>query len=70
MKKSVSKSNKPGASLPPLDHQAYQDEVKRRAYELWEAAGRPQGHDLVHWLVAEREVAARSLDQGESGSAR
>ena len=38
----------------------YDQEVNRRAYELWEAAGGQHGDDLRHWLEAEREVRARS----------
>jgi hypothetical protein len=30
--------------------------VSRRAYELWEQDGRPEGRDLQHWLQAEQEV--------------
>lgn len=29
--------------------------VRRRAYDLWEAAGRPEGREMDHWLAAERE---------------
>jgi hypothetical protein len=29
--------------------------VSRRAYELWEQEGRPEGCDLRHWLQAEQE---------------
>ena len=28
--------------------------IKRIAYERWDAEGRPDGRDLVHWLEAER----------------
>lgn len=31
-------------------------EVERRAYELWETEGRPEGRDLEHWLAAERQL--------------
>ena len=31
--------------------------IARRAYELWEAEGRPHGHDTDHWARAERELA-------------
>jgi hypothetical protein len=34
------------------------DEVAQRAYQLWEAAGRPSGQDLEHWLQAEAELLA------------
>ena len=33
----------------------------RRAFEIWEAEGRPEGRALTHWLRAEAEcVAARA----------
>lgn len=32
------------------------DEVARRAYQLWEAGGRPAGRDLEFWLQAEAEL--------------
>ena len=31
--------------------------IRRRAFELWEAAGRPSGLDLDFWLAAEQLVA-------------
>jgi hypothetical protein len=30
--------------------------IQRRAYELWEAEGRPSGRDREHWLRAEAEI--------------
>lgn len=30
--------------------------ISRRAYQLWEQEGRPEGNDLHHWLRAEREL--------------
>jgi Protein of unknown function (DUF2934) len=36
-----------------------EDEIRRRAYELWEQHGRAAGHENEHWLVAEREVRER-----------
>ncbi|WP_018321989.1 DUF2934 domain-containing protein [Bradyrhizobium sp. WSM2793] len=45
--------------LESLEH-----ETRRRAYELWERAGRPHGRDAEFWLRAEREV----LDQAKLGS--
>lgn len=32
------------------------DEISRRAREIWEESGRPQGRDLEFWLKAELEV--------------
>jgi DUF2934 family protein len=31
-------------------------QVRARAYELWEEAGRPPGRDLEFWLEAERQL--------------
>lgn len=32
--------------------------IRERAYQLWEAAGRPEGCDLDHWLQAEALVTS------------
>ena len=31
-------------------------EIAARAYELWEAAGRPHGRAVEHWLLAEAQL--------------
>jgi hypothetical protein len=31
--------------------------ILRRAYEIWENEGRPQGRDKAHWFLAEAEVS-------------
>ncbi|MGL3109182.1 DUF2934 domain-containing protein [Bradyrhizobium sp. BR 1432] len=33
-----------------------EEETRRRAHELWENEGRPEGRDLEFWLRAEREL--------------
>ncbi|OKO67286.1 DUF2934 domain-containing protein [Bradyrhizobium sp. NAS96.2] len=38
-----------------------QEEIRARARDLWEEAGRPPGRDLDFWLQAEREMT----DKGE-----
>jgi hypothetical protein len=35
------------------------EEIRRRAYELWEENGRESGRDEEYWLSAEREVLGR-----------
>jgi hypothetical protein len=35
------------------------EEIRRRAYELWEQCGHEPGHENEHWLLAEQEIAAR-----------
>ena len=32
------------------------DLIRKRAYQLFEARGRRQGHELDDWLQAEREI--------------
>jgi len=34
-----------------------EDDVKARAYALWENEGRPDGRHLEHWLRASQELA-------------
>jgi hypothetical protein len=34
------------------------EKIAARAYEIWQASGRPHGHDQDHWFQAERELRA------------
>jgi hypothetical protein len=45
----------------------YTDKVRRRAYEIWEAAGRPMGCDIDHWLQAETECRTKMTAGKEPG---
>jgi hypothetical protein len=46
-----------------------QDLIRERAYALWEASGRPEGHEIEHWMQAERELAETdSIDLSEQES--
>jgi len=40
--------------------EVHSEEVRERAYRIWEREGRPDGRDLDHWLEAEREVLVAS----------
>jgi Protein of unknown function (DUF2934) len=33
-----------------------EDQVRQRAFELWEKRGRPEGYETEFWLQAEREL--------------
>ena len=33
-----------------------EEAILKRAYELWEQAGKPPGRDEEFWLTAEREL--------------
>jgi len=39
-----------------IDHEA----IRRRAYEIWEAEGRPEGREQEHWIQAQRELCEES----------
>jgi Protein of unknown function (DUF2934) len=45
-----------------------EDEIRRRAYELWEQHGRVEGHENEHWLLAEREVRERYQAQHQQSA--
>ncbi len=50
---------------------ASSEQVSRRAYELWQQAGYPQGRDLEFWLAAERQLQRdkrAGLTSGDSAS--
>ena len=34
-----------------------EDRIRRRAYQIWEEEGWPQGREAEHWSRAEREIA-------------
>jgi hypothetical protein len=47
----------PGASEVPIPTSELSEEkVRARAYEKWEAAGRPSGDGVCYWLEAEQEL--------------
>jgi DUF2934 family protein len=46
--------------------QALEQRIRQRAYEIWDAVGRPQGASELHWLAAEREVLAASVGPMEA----
>lgn len=37
-----------------------EDDIRRRAYELWEREGRPEGRQNAHWEQARRDVEGGS----------
>jgi len=41
--------------------QALKQHIRQRAYEIWDALGRPEGDSHQHWLTAEREVLTTSM---------
>jgi hypothetical protein len=48
--------------LVTADHREItKDDVARRAYELFLARGRAEGHDVEDWLEAERQLEAEGM---------
>jgi len=44
-----------GPRTPP-QAQPTEDEIRARAYALWEQAGRPDGDGVQFWMEAEKEL--------------
>jgi hypothetical protein len=49
---------KPSANVD-LNPTNLEQEIRRRAYELYEERGREDGHELDDWLRAEEQVKTR-----------
>ena len=50
-------------TAPPTTESAsqVQEQIRRRAYELYEERGRGDGYDLEDWLQAESEVTQQKV---------
>jgi len=44
------------ATIPNQD-----EEIRRRAYEIYETRGREDGHDFDDWLLAEEEIKGTAV---------
>lgn len=59
-------------SNPTEQNSPKEQDISDRAYEIWQAEGRPEGRDLEIWLAAKREVGAKdsapSVENKESAS--
>jgi hypothetical protein len=42
--------------------QAMEDQIRTRAHELWEQAGKPDGREHEFWHEAEKEVKRETAD--------
>ena len=54
------KNAAPAVNLVPIN---LEDEIRRRAYELYQQRGTAPGSDAEDWLTAEREVKQRYLQR-------
>jgi len=42
-----------------------EEDIRLRAYKLWEAAGKPHGKMDTFWYEAERQLLAERVTEGE-----
>jgi hypothetical protein len=42
--------------------QAMEDQIRTRAHELWEQAGKPDGREDEFWHEAEKEIKRETTD--------
>ncbi|OIQ88106.1 hypothetical protein GALL_299980 [mine drainage metagenome] len=40
------------------------ESIRRRAFQIWEDQGRPEGRDMDHWLQAEAELSPAPVSTG------
>jgi hypothetical protein len=53
------------------ENQTSDEQIRTRAYYLWEADGRPQGRDQEYWHRAQKEMSARPVStQPTNGNAK
>jgi Protein of unknown function (DUF2934) len=73
----IRRSKKAAFAQPPVQAAALEanrstapvnleDEIRRRAYEIYLERGRTPGNENEDWLVAERQVRARAMSAGQS----
>jgi len=43
-----------------------EEQIRARAHELWEQAGKPEGRDEEFWSLAEKDLNERPNGQPES----
>lgn len=61
-------SPKPAAMASPVEASpiCVEDEIRRRAYEIYLERGSTPGSESEDWLLAEREVRSRAASAGHS----
>jgi hypothetical protein len=73
--KFISSTNQASQPLDVISHLSRQERfamktdkeelIRKRAYELWESAGRPEGDGLKYWFKAAEAVQSATTDGGE-----
>jgi hypothetical protein len=52
--------------MQPINIEGLDERIRRRAYEIWEESGRPEGMESQHWEQAAREIAASAVGQSSN----
>ncbi|MFA5794194.1 MAG: DUF2934 domain-containing protein [Candidatus Brocadiia bacterium] len=47
-------------SMRTLSHQELAEQIRQRAYELYQKKGQKNGNDMTDWLEAEREIKLKN----------
>ena len=65
VKQSPARTTKPtmatAVSVPAPRLEITNESIAARAYILWEKQGRPHGHDVANWLLAESQLKQEML---------
>ena len=66
MARTPAKRSSPASTSNPLENDPHREHrIRERAYHLWEADGKPHGHDVEYWERArELEGMAESAGSG------
>jgi len=60
-------TQEPETSGPSVGNAAGDEEIRRRAYEIYLGRGEQPGRELDDWLQAEREFERGVLSRGQAG---
>ena len=45
------------------------EQIRQRAYDLWDRNHRPEGQEMRFWVLAERELKAERKNRGDNRNA-
>ena len=54
-------TKKPTANIATESHPNLEEEIRRRAYQIYEKRGQEDGRDVEDWLRAEAEITGTSV---------
>jgi hypothetical protein len=55
--------------MQPVEPDAGTEEIRRRAYQIWQEKGQPEGRDQDHWNQAVREIRGTPDEQAAEAPA-